>query len=124
MYPAVCSAVMAGIAYLRPIRWSRAASTPSRSVLLRVGWPMSRRRAGWRRPSRVGQDPYGLQLGVGQQVRLVDYSSGTRPRSPRSAAISDAAWAASSAEPWAGRLPSAVTTSWWMPRVPVVGSGR
>ena len=51
-------------------------------------------------------------------------SSGSRPRSPCSAAISDAAWAASSAEPWAGRPPSAVTTWWWIPLVPVVGSGR
>ena len=37
---------MAGIAYLSPIRWSRAASTPSRSILLSVGWPMSRQASG------------------------------------------------------------------------------
>ena len=42
-------------------------------------------------------------------------SSGTWPRSPCSAAMSAAAWAASSALPWAGRPPSAVTAWWWMP---------
>ena len=46
MYPAVCSAVMAGMAYLRAIRWSRAASTPRRSMRRRVGWPMSRQASG------------------------------------------------------------------------------
>jgi len=115
---------MAGIAYLSPIRWSRAVSTPGRSSRRGVGWPISRQAGG-------------LAASISELVKILMASSwgwvsrcassmtrsGRRPRSPCSAAMREAAWAASSAEPWAGFPPSALTTWWWMPLVPVVGSG-
>src|SRR6266700_3431740 len=89
----------------------------------RVGWPMSRQASG-------------LAASMSALVRILTASSwwwpsrcassmtrrGTRPRSPCSAAMRAAAWAARVALPWAGRPPSAVTTWWWM--LPVIQGER
>ena len=62
MYPAVCSGVMAGMAYRMAIRWSRAARTPRRSIRRRVGWPMSRQASG-------------LAASISELVRILTASS-------------------------------------------------
>ena len=89
-----------GHGYVSPIRWSRAASTPSLSIRLRVGWPMSRQASGLAASISLLVRFYLRWAWVSRCASSMT-RSGRRPRSPCSAAISDAAWAASSAEPWA-----------------------
>ena len=72
----------------------------------------------------VRQDPDGLELVVGQEISLVEDQQRDTAALVMLGGEQPAAWAARVAVPWAGRPPSAVTTRWWMPRVPVVGSAR
>src|SRR6266536_1715988 len=105
------------------MRWSRAARTPRRILVARVGWPSRMVANGapvsssWLVNSRIAS-----RASWPSRCPSSTRSTGVRPRSDSSAARASRAWGTRVAVWKLGRPPRAVTMWWNTPRAPTVGA--